>query len=97
MPSNPKVTKAIQRYLKSHEIVDASILGAIADEKDTFVSIWLTVYRKELWKAEKEVPRPEGERDWDLSEPFFRHVDRRIQSLRKKGLVAFEKKRWSLA
>lgn len=65
--------------------LDALLMQSIRDGRDTFGSLCRGSADK--LAVEFGLPRSSGDRV----------VDRRLQSLRKRGLISFSKSRWSLA
>lgn len=91
-----EVKKCVPDFqLKNHDQVDSEILSLIEQGKTTFVEIWMGVYRDEYSRAQMTATVPDHARHWNVSSPFFRHVDRRLQALRKKGCVGYAKKQWT--
>lgn len=69
--------------------LDAAILNAIRSGKVEFTSI---AYNDHIEALAKQFTTPQKYVD-----NGFRVVDRRLQALRKLGLISFKAKRWSLA
>jgi len=90
-----EVKKCVPDFqLKTNDQVDHEILALIERGKASFVEIWMGVYSNEFWHAQKTATVPDHARHWNVSSPFFRHVDRRLQTLRMKGLITYAKKQW---
>jgi len=81
------VRTPIMTTLKSHNDVYAQILRALDSGATTFVEIWTSVYDATYYASPKH----------KSSDPYWRHVDRRLQALRKKAFILYSEKEWGLA
>lgn len=88
--------------LKPNGEVDQIILTLIGQGKTAFIDIWTNVYRDEYQavyqdKFKPVVGKPSTFEWCEPLKPYWRHVDRRIQALRKKSLIIYRKKAWRVA
>lgn len=77
--------------MSKYQELDAALISAIKNGADTMSAL-------DSNKKVHALTKPHQVKDrWGHLTPEFRIIDRRLQALRKAGLIAYHSKRWGVA
>lgn len=76
--------------MSKYDAYDKRLINAIQNGADTSMVLAANDHLKKLAEPHRSCDR------WGALTPYYRVVDRRLQALRKKGVLVFHEKRWSV-